>query len=116
MRNVWISDRIIAAQKRKPAGEMTRVTGSAQARGENEYRGLPLAGPWGVAWSPPNAARAVVVATTDGGRACLGAVAEDRGLAPGELKLFSAGGAQIYLKNSGEVVINGQVFAAGGGA
>lgn len=113
---MWISDKIIAAQKNRPAGEVARVTGSAQARGANEYRSLPLAGPWGVAWAPPNAAETVVVATAGGGRACLGAVAEDRGLAPGELKLFSAGGAEIYLKNSGEVVVNGHVFAAGGGA
>jgi hypothetical protein len=39
-------------------------------------------------------------------------LAQDRGLAAGELILFSSGGAEIYLKNSGEVVINGQVFAA----
>lgn len=113
---MWISDKIIAAQEKRPAGEITRVTGNAQAQGAGEYRSLPLAGPWGVAWAPPNAASAVVVSTTDGGRACLGAVAEDRGLAPGELKLFSSGGAEIYLKNSGEVVINGKVFEAGGGA
>lgn len=111
---MWISNQIIAAQEKKPAGEMTRVTGNAQAQGTGEYRSLPLAGPWGIAWAPPNAASAVVVSTTDGGRACVGAVSENRGLAPGELKLFSAGGAEIYLKNSGEVVINGHVFAAGG--
>ena len=37
---------------------------------------------------------------------------EETALEPGELLLFSQGGARIYLKNSGEVVINGQVFAA----
>lgn len=113
---MWISERIIAAQKKKPAGEMTRVTGSAQARGANEYRSLPLAGPWGVMWAPPNEAEAVVVTTAGGGRACLGTVEKAGSLEPGELRLFSAGGAEIYLKNSGEVVINGQVFGAGGDA
>lgn len=113
---MWLSEKIITAQKKQPAGEMARVTGNAQAKGAGEYRGLPLAGPWGIVWSPPTAADAVVVSTTSGGRACLGTVAAGAGIAPGELKLISAGGAEIYLKNDGEVVINGKVFEAGGGA
>ncbi len=31
---------------------------------------------------------------------------------PGELSLFSKGNACIYLKNNGEVEINGKVFPA----
>ena len=112
---MWISEKMIMAQKKKPSGEMTSVTGSTQAKGAGEYRSRPLAGPSGVMWSPPNAAKAVVVATTDGGRACLGTLEDSGSLEPGELRLFSSGGAEIYLKNSGEVVINGQIFAAGGG-
>lgn len=108
---MWLSQQLIAVQKRQLAAELAEVTGSAVMQGTNEYRGVPLLAPWGIAYMPPNTAQAVVVGT-NAGNACIGTLTEDRGLAPGELMLFSAGGACIYLKNSGEVVINGQVFAA----
>lgn len=42
---------------------------------------------------------------------CAGvAGAPDAGLQAGETRLYSAGGAEIYLDNTGRVVINGQVF------
>lgn len=108
---MWISQQIIAAQKQHPAAELAEVTGSAAMQGTNAYRGVPMAAPWGIASQPPNSAYAVVV-NTGSGPACVGTLTENNGLEPGELMLFSAGGAEIYLKNSGEVVINGQVFAA----
>ena len=37
-------------------------------------------------------------------------------LEAGEVRLYSAGGAEILLRNNGQVVINGQVFEPGGGA
>ena len=49
---------------------------------------------------------------------CLGAVNDAGGLQPGEVRLFSSGGAEILLRADGAVVINGQVFpgkAAGDG-
>ena len=70
--------------------------------------------PWGIAYQPPATARAVLVNSTEG-MVCTGAMMEEIDLEPGELLLFSQGGARIYLKNTGEVVINGQVFAAEGG-
>ena len=41
---------------------------------------------------------------------CLGVVNDAGTLLPGEVRLFSAGGAEIVLKLDGTVVINGQVF------
>lgn len=42
---------------------------------------------------------------------CAGiASAPDSRLQAGETRLYSAGGAEIYLDNTGRVVINGQVF------
>lgn len=108
---MWLSQQMISVQKQQPAAQVAEVTGGSVMQGINEYRGLPLLSPWGIAYLPPNSARTVVI-STDAGNACIGAVCGDRGLAPGELMLFSSGGACIYLKNSGEVVINGQVFAA----
>lgn len=106
---MWISQKIIASQAARPSAEMAQVTGTAAAQGANEYRGLPFAGPWGIAYQPPNAAQAVIVAT-NAGDACIGTLAADRGLNPGELLLYSSGGAELYLKNNGDIVINGQVF------
>lgn len=48
------------------------------------------------------------VVTTGG--VCLGVVNDAGTLLPGEVRLFSAGGAEIVLKLDGTVVINGQVF------
>ncbi len=107
---MWIAKQTIAAANQKLAAELAEVNGEAAMQGENEYRGVPLCAPWGIAYLPPNAAQAVVVSTRDGS-VCVGALTQGKGLAAGELMLFSAGGAEIYLKNSGEVVINGQVFA-----
>lgn len=36
--------------------------------------------------------------------------APDSDIRAGEVRLYSAGGAEIYLENSGRVIINGQVF------
>ncbi|QAT48512.1 hypothetical protein EQM14_01245 [Caproiciproducens sp. NJN-50] len=106
---MWISQKIIAAQSAKPSAELAKMTGSAAAQGVNEYRGLPFAGPWGIAYQPPNAAQAVIVSTS-AGDACIGTMAAGRDLKPGELLLYSSGGAELYLKNNGDIVINGQVF------
>lgn len=108
---MWISRQMIAAQRPGTAADAAHMTGDASAQGANDYRGLVFAGPWGIAYRPPAAAQAVVVSTS-AGDACIGALAEEKEIGPGELLLFSSGGAEIYLKNSGEIEINGQVFPA----
>ena len=107
---MWISQQM-TAQNRKTTAQVAEVTGAAVMQGENEYRAVPFLGPWGIAYLPPNTAKTVVVGTASG-NVCIGAMTQEKEIAPGELMLFSSGGASIYLKNSGEVVINGQVFAA----
>lgn len=89
------------------------VTGGDSVQGISEYRSLPLAAPWGIAWRPPPGAKAVVVSGKDGD-VCAGTIVPQDGLEPGELLLYSAGGARILLKNNGEVVVNGQSFPKGG--
>jgi phage gp45-like len=112
---MWISQQMIAAQREHASADAARITGADSAQGVNRYRGLPFTGPWGIAYQPPNAAQAVVVSTS-AGDTCIGTLAQDRGISPGELLLFSAGGAEIYLKNTGEIEINGQVFKPKGAA
>ena len=106
---MWISQQIIDMREKRPSADVAEVTGNSKANGVNEYRGLPFAGPWGIAYLPPNAAQAVVV-STNAGNACIGTIAQEKGLSPGELMLFSSGGAEIYLKNNGDIEINGQIF------
>lgn len=110
---MWISQQMIAAQKNRPSADTARITGADSAQGVNQYRSLPFAGPWGIAYQPPNASQAVIVSTS-AGDACIGSLAESRSIEPGELMLFSSGGAEIYLKNNGEIEINGQIFKAKG--
>lgn len=114
---MWISQQMIASQKAPPQAQLGCVTGSVRAgivaQGAGEYRNLQEAAPYGVAFLPPEGAQAVIL-SSDAGNVCIGTLTEDKGLQAGELMLYSAGGASVYLKNSGEVVINGQVFAAKG--
>ena len=72
---------------------------------ELERRAPIVAVPYGVAVSVPQGTEAVML-----GGVCLGVVNDAEGLLPGEVRLFSAGGAEIVLKFDGTVVINGQVF------
>lgn len=108
---MWLSKHLIEGERQKPAAETAQVTGTASMQGANDYRNVPLAAPWGVAFTPPAGARAVLVQTASG-VTCVGVLADSGKTQPGELLLFSSGGAEIYLKNNGDVVINGQVFAA----
>jgi len=114
---MWISQQMIAAQKAQPQAQLGAVTGNVQAgivaQGAGEYRNLQAVAPYGIAYLPPDGAQAVIF-VSDSGNICMGTLAENKGIQPGEVMLYSAGGASIYLKNSGEVVINGQVFAAKG--
>ncbi|WP_101697253.1 hypothetical protein [Clostridium minihomine] len=112
---MWISRKIAGnrlAENPVASGQVTAGQGARIAvQGEQEYRHLELAAPWGIAYLPPAGARAVILGGAEK-PVCAGTIVEESGLEPGELMLFSAGGARICLKNSGEVVINGKTFAA----
>ena len=90
-------------------GVVTTGGGEISVCTELERRAPILSVPYGVAASVPQGREAVML-----GGVCLGVVNHAEGLLPGELKLFSAGGAEIMLKLDGTVVINGQVFAKKG--
>lgn len=111
---MWISKQIVEAGKRKPAADVSRVRsseGSSELKPKTEF---VYCGPWGILYAPPSYAQAVVVETNKGA-ACVGTAMENPegfSVEPGELLLFSKGNACIYLKNNGEVEINGKVFPA----
>ena len=87
-------------------GEVT-VGEQMQVVGESEYRSPESLFPYGFSSLAGGGSRAVMV---DGLYAGVSAL-PDSDLKEGEVRLFSGGGAEILLKNTGEVVINGQVFA-----
>lgn len=99
-------------------GKVTGRSGAAvQVQGETDYKSLPLAGPYGITWMPPNDAVAVVLSSNVGNGQkdiCVGAQMTASSIQPGELLLKSTGGASIYLKNNGDVVINGHVYGGEG--
>ncbi|MEE3492434.1 hypothetical protein [Ruminococcus sp.] len=91
------------------AGEIRSANnGSVSVSATRDYGALPLIAPAGIAYVPVAGAPTVVMEGA-GGAVCLGvAVTPREELQPGELMLYSAGGASIVLKNSGKVLINGR--------
>lgn len=80
-------------------------SGSFGAVSATEQRGIPVFGPRGVAYRPCEGDNLLVL-PADGTEVCAGVLCRSEGLAAGELRLSSSGGASIWLKQSGDVVIN----------
>ena len=87
--------------------------GDFGAVGAAEYRGIPVFSPKGVAYRPSEGDNLLIL-PVDGVDACIGTLAFTEGLKAGELRLTSAGGAKIWLKNNGDVVINDVVITKSG--
>jgi len=86
----------------RAAGEKISVSAT------NEHRSLPVTAPYGIAYAPVVGSRSLVL-PTEAGNVCLGVISDVQAdLLPGELMLYSAGGASIVLKNDGRVLINGR--------
>lgn len=86
--------------------------GSVNVRAAGEHVGVPIAAPYGIAYVPPEGADAVLLPAS-GGSICIGSVVKDKGLEAGEIMLYSAGGAELILKNDGTILANGKVIAGG---
>ena len=89
-----------------------RSSGSdgAAVLSSGEHKNVAYCLPYGFFSMPPTGERAVVLPLEDG-EVALGVTDNSQNIEVGELALFSQGGASIILKNNGDVVINGQVFA-----
>lgn len=86
--------------------------GSVNVRASSEHIGVPVAAPYGIAYVPPEGADAVLLPAA-GGSICIGSAVKDKGLEAGEIMLYSAGGAELILKNDGTILANGKVIAGG---
>ena len=89
-------------------------------RGKKEYkiRDLAVFAPGGVLWQPRVGDTVLVIRGGAGGLEHCVAAAEPtvkppEGMSPGELYLYSSGGASIYLKGNGSVAVTGPVEMAG---
>lgn len=91
------------------AGEIrSSGNGSVSVSSTRDYGSLPMIAPAGIAYVPVTGTSTVVMEGA-GGAVCLGVIAPPQeALQPGELMLYSAGGASIVLKNDGKVLINGR--------
>lgn len=110
---MWLSDYVTrnSFSKSDPSiGDVTAVSGGTVAINTAfEQRDVPVIAPYGIAYNPPLSSKSVLL-PLNSKQACIGVVTEDKNLEPGELMLFSKGGASIVLKNNGQVIINGRVL------
>lgn len=77
-----------------------------------EHIGVPLCAPCGIAYVPTQGEQAVILPGKDGG-VCIGAPVKEKGLSPGEIMLYSEGGATLVLKNDGSILANGRDITGG---
>jgi len=56
----------------------------------------------------------VLLMPVEGNDTCLGVLSTTAGLAPGELRLTSSGGASITLRSNGEIDLNGATITRDG--
>lgn len=109
---MWISKQISGACKQARSAKTGEVTstqeGTVTVQSEQEHREISTAAPFGIVSIPPIGTKAVVT-PTEQGFVYTGAINQQAdGLEPGELMLYSSGGAKIVLKNDGKVLINGR--------
>lgn len=109
---MWISRYVTGNSFSKDSPSVGVVRASAKDKvavsATNEHFSLPVALPYGIAYAPPVGTQSVVL-PTEAGNVCIGVLGGTRDeLRPGELMLYSAGGASIILKNDGRVLINGR--------
>lgn len=113
---MWLGKKI-ASRQREPERPMVGMISGEQNGGllvqsSSEYREVAAAGPYGVKSLPPTGENAVGVVS--GERTfCLGVEMDPEDLQPGELVLFSSGGAKITLTQDGKIQLVGQVFING---
>lgn len=112
---MWLSRRLLEKRISSSAeiGQVTRSGEQLTAAGSAEVRDIPILSPYGFIGMPPLGERAMLIPCPQGA-VCAGIVADGTNLAEGEVRIFSLGGAEIRLKNNGDVVINGTVIDASG--
>lgn len=114
---MWITQKIAQSARMDPA-ENGRAdsfqNAELAATGSARRQNVPLYAPAGLISIPSQGAQ-VLLSPCAGETICTGVrVADTQGLRPGEIRLFSAGGASLTLKNSGEIDLNGVTITRDG--
>ncbi len=106
---MWISRQLVKEQSEQSV-QCARVTlnsnGELEAAASGIERGVNMCVPYGYNCSMP-AGTNMLLTHCDGEQTAIGAIMSSEKLNQGEIKISSEGGAFIYLKNNGSVVING---------
>lgn len=111
---MWLVNYVTKNSKTNPQSERGNIKsysdGKVQVNASSDFKQIPIVAPYGIVYVPPVGCQTVVMPTS-GKEMCLGTIgAKENTLEPGELMLFSAGGATLELKNDGFVYINGVKF------
>lgn len=121
---MWLSKTIALRQRAAQEGaaaDMGVTTiggGGASVMTRGEQRDLEVFAPGGLIWQPRAGDTVLVVKGGTGGQEqCVVAASTagdtPEGLAPGELFLYSRGGASIYLHEDGSIAVKGNGSAEG---
>lgn len=115
---MWISKKMRPALPTADAdlGVTTIAGGQAGVLTRGEVRSLPVYGPGGYLWMPQNGAQVLVIKGGPGGQEqCVAGMRQaepEEPMEPGEV-LIRSGGASIYLKADGSLVLKGRVCVEG---
>ena len=117
---MWLSKKLTQHEMQNAAsaqsGTVTVEGAEAAVYTSGEDRDVKVASPRGFFWKPGNGENVLVIKGGVFGEEAyiVGAVQDEDGeLAAGEVRLASAGSAEIILRNSGRIDINGSLFING---
>lgn len=117
---MWLSKKLAAHELQDVAsaqdGTVTIEGGELAVFSSGEKREVKTVGPGGYEWQPRKGEDVLIVrGGTFGEESYAVGVPEQAGeaLAPGEVRIRSAAGAEIVLHNSGRIDINGLLFING---
>ena len=117
---MWLSKKLAAHELQDVAsaqdGTVTIEGGELAVFSSGEKREVKTVGPGGYEWQPRKGEDVLIVrGGTFGEESYAVGVPEQAGeaLAPGEVRIRSAAGAEIVLHNSGRIDINGVLFING---
>lgn len=117
---MWLSKKLAAHELQDVAsaqdGTVTIEGGELAVFSSGEKREVKTVGPGGYEWQPCKGEDVLIVrGGTFGEESYAVGVPEQAGeaLAPGEVRIRSAAGAEIVLRNNGRIDINGLLFING---
>ena len=117
---MWLSKKLAAHELQDVAsaqdGTVTIEGGELAVFSSGEKREVKTVGPGGYEWQPCKGEDVLIVrGGTFGEESYAVGVPEQAGeaLSPGEVRIRSAAGAEIVLRNSGRIDINGLLFING---